>query len=143
MNREQKFAWLFLVCAATGLFASVIAVFLLYPKFGMPGALKGFYMMAISGLSGPIILLLSRKEKIKEISDERDKQICKNADLAGFGAVYLLIIFVSIVPVAIAPQSAIPTQWFPFLFLSAIFCQIFARSLAILIQYGRGGNQNE
>jgi len=58
--------------------------------------------------------------------------------LAGFGAVYLLVILVSYVPIGIDPQASVPTQWFPYLFPLAVFCQILARSVAILVQYGRG-----
>jgi hypothetical protein len=143
MNREQKLAWLFVIFAAVALAVSLVAVFLLYSEYGMPKALKGFYLIGLTGLSGIIFLFLCRKEKAKAISDERDKLIGKNADLAGFGAVYLLVILVSYVPIGIAPEASVPTQWFPYLFPLAVFCQILARSVAILVQYGCGGKQNE
>lgn len=143
MNREQKLAWLVVVFAAVALAVSFVTVYLLYPEYGMPKALKGFYLLGLTGLSGIIFLFLCRKEKARVISDERDEQIGKNADLAGFGAVYLLVILISYVPIGIAPQARIPTQWFPFLFPLAVFCQILARSVAVLIQYGRGGKENE
>jgi len=85
-----------------------------------------------------VIVLISRfkKDKGAVAFDERDKLIEKNAYLAGFGTVYLLVILVSYVPLAIAPEARIPTTWFPFLLPSAVLCQGFAMSLAILIQYG-------
>ncbi len=143
MNREQKLAWLFVIFAAIALAVSLVAVCFLYSEYGMPKALKGFYLIGLTGLSGIIFLFLCRKEKAKVICDERDEQIGKNADLAGFGAVYLLVILVSYVPVGIDPQAAVPTQWCPFLFPLAVFCQILARSVSILIQYGFGGKKNE
>ena len=69
--------------------------------------------------------------------------IDKNVHLAGFGAVYLLVILVSYVPIAIAPEARIPTQWFPFLLPVAALCQAFAMFIATLIQYGKGGKDNE
>ena len=87
--------------------------------------------------SGGIISLFFKKDKGAITSDERDKQIEKNAHLAGFGAVYLLVILVSIVPPMINSEAKIPTTWLPALLISAGFCQAYAQSIAILIQYGR------
>ncbi len=72
-------------------------------------------------------------------SDERDKQIEKNAYLAGFGAVYLFVIVVSFAPIAVLGERAsIPVTWLPGLLVGAGLCQAYAMSMATLIQYGRG-----
>ncbi len=72
-------------------------------------------------------------------SDERDKQIEKNAYLAGFGAVYLFVIVASFAPIAVLGEKAsIPVTWLPGLLVGAGLCQAYAMSLATLIQYGRG-----
>jgi hypothetical protein len=88
-----------------------------------------------------VIVFISRfkKDKGAVTFDERDKLIEKNAHLAGFGAVYLLVILVSYSPIGIAPEAKIPTKWFPFLLPLAVLCQCFAMSLATLIQYDRAG----
>jgi hypothetical protein len=143
MNREQKLAWLFVIFSIIALVASLVCVYLLNIKYGMPKALKGLYLLGIAGLSGIIFLYLDSKDKTKIKADERDKQITKDADIAGLGAVYLLVIIVSFVPVGVAPKASIPTQWLPFLFGFAIFLQMLARSIAILVGYGRGGKENE
>ena len=75
---------------------------------------------------------------ICRICVQLNKMIEKNAHLAGFGVVYLLVILVSYLPVVMAPEAKIPTQWFPYLFPIAVICQYFTQSLATLIQYGRG-----
>jgi hypothetical protein len=99
------------------------------------------FIISAGGIMGAGVFLcfIFKKNKGKIAFDERDKLIDKNAHLAGFGAVYLLVILVSYVPIAIAPEASIPTKWFPFLLPSAVLCQAYAISLAILIQYGRGG----
>jgi hypothetical protein len=75
--------------------------------------------------------------------DERDKLIEKNANLAGFGAVYLYIILMSFLPIGILGEKAsIPVIWCPGLLIGAGFCQAFAQSIATLIQYG-WRNKNE
>ena len=97
-------------------------------------------------LSLGVFIFISRflkKDKGAVTFDERDKVIEKNAHLAGFGTVYLLVILVSYLPIGIAPEAKIPTKWFPFLLPLAVICQCFAQSLATLIQYGRQSKGEE
>jgi len=136
MNRAQKIALTSLITSSLGLFLVITAIVMrrfvpAVPKIAiaLPGAI----------LACGVIILISRfKDKGAVTFDERDKLIEKNAYLAGFGTVYLLVILVSYVPLAIAPEARIPTTWFPFLLPVAVLCQVFAMSLAILIQYGWG-----
>jgi hypothetical protein len=110
-------------------------------KHYVPDFPKGTIAFGGMILSLGAFLIMSRilKEKKGEVvSDERDKQIEKNAHLAGFGAVYLIVILVSYFPIGIAPEAKISTQWFPFLFPLAVLCQCLAMSISTLIQYGRG-----
>ena len=140
MNRQQKIALIVLVVSLLGLFLGITLTLMRHyvPNFPKKDiAFPGFI------LSLGVFLIISRilKKKKGEVSfDERDKLIEKNAHLAGFGTVYLLVILVSYLPIGIAPEAKIPTQWFPFLFPIAVLCQCLAMSISTLIQYGRGGN---
>ena len=140
MNRKQKIALIVLVVSLLGLFLGITLTLMRHyvPNFPKKDiAFPGFI------LSLGVFLIISRilKKKKGEVScDERDKLIEKNAHLAGFGTVYLLVILVSYLPIGIAPEAKIPTQWFPFLFPIAVLCQCLAMSISTFIQYGRGGN---
>ena len=58
-------------------------------------------------------------------------------DLAGFGAVYLFVIMASFAPIAIFGENgSLPVTWCPALLVGAAFCQVYARSVAILVLYG-------
>jgi hypothetical protein len=98
----------------------------------------------IAGSGGIISITCFKKDKGAVKHDEQDKLIEKNANLAGFGAVYLYVIIMSFLPISILGEDAsIPVTWCPVLLIGAGFCQAFAQSIAILIQYGWGGKNGE
>ena len=137
MNKQQKIAIIVLVVSLLGLFLGITLTLM---KHYVPDFPKGIIAFGGFILSIGMLLIMSRilkKKKGEVVSDERDKQIEKNAYLVGFGAVYLLVILVSYLPIGIAPEAKIPTQWFPFLFPIAVLCQCLAMSISTLIQYGR------
>jgi membrane protease YdiL (CAAX protease family) len=137
MNRQQKIAIIVLIVSLLGL---SLGITLTLMKHYVPGFPKGTVALGGFILSIGVFLVIGRilkKKKGEIVSDERDKQIEKNAYLAGFGAVYLLVILVSYLPIGIAPEGKIPTQWFPFLLPIAVLCQCLAMSISTLIQYGR------
>ena len=137
MNRQQKIALTVLIIS---LFAMFLGITLTLMKHYVPDfPKKDIAFPAFILACGVIVFIGSfKKDKGAVTFDERDKLIEKNAHLAGFGAVYLLVILVSYLPIGIAPKAKIPTQRFPFLFPLAVLCQCFAQSLSTLIQYGRG-----
>ena len=142
MIRQQKLAVTVLTVSLVGLFLGITII--LMRRF-IPDFLKTAFAFGSLILAFGVILFISRfkKDKGAVAFDERDKLIEKNANLAGFGAVYLLVILVSYLPIGIAPEAKIPTQWFPFLFPIAVLCQCLAMSISTLIQYSRGGKSNE
>ena len=143
MNRQQKIALIILIVS---LFGMLLGITLILMKHYGPDFPKGIVAFGGFILSLGLFFVISRilkKKKGEVVSDERDKQIEKDAYLAGFGVVYLLVIIVSYLPIGIAPEARIPTQWFPYLFPIAVLCQCLAMSISTLIQYGRGGKSNE
>ena len=142
MIRQQKIAVMVLVVSLLGLFLAVEVVLLrsYIPDFPKAAVAFGGVVLAFG-----VIVFVGRlkKDKGAVTFDERDKLIEKNAHLAGFGAVYLLVIVVSYLPIGIAPEAKIPTKWFPFLLPLAVLCQCFVQSLATLIQYGRSDKGEE
>ena len=137
MNRAQKISLTLVITLSLGLLIEIIVILLGLADSSIQKSAYVFPVF-VAG-SGGIISLFFKKDKGPVAYDERDKLIEKNAHLAGFGAVYLFLILVSIVPPMVNPQAKIPTTWFPALLISAVFCQAYAQSVAILIQYGWTG----
>jgi hypothetical protein len=142
MNREQKIAVMVIIVAPVGLLLGITGILMRQFGSGVPKI-----PFALAGIIGFCAVILSlhfiKKDKGAVTCDERDKIIGKNADFAGLEAVYLIVILASIVPPVINPEARIPTTWFPGLLCIAGLFQAFARSLAVLIQYGWRDKENE
>ena len=137
MNRAQKISLTMVITFSLGLFLGIILIVMRLFDLGVP-KIAFLFPVFIAGSGGIISITCFKKDKGAITSDERDKLIEKNAHLAGFGAVYLYVILVSFLPIGILGEDAsIPVTWCPVLLIGAGFCQAFAQSLAILIQYGR------
>jgi UDP-N-acetylmuramyl pentapeptide phosphotransferase/UDP-N-acetylglucosamine-1-phosphate transferase len=141
MNREQKVALTTLITSLLGMTILIIAtVFRPYIK-DVP---KSAIVLPTIVLAIAILVLVSRfKYEGAVKSDERDRKIRDKAVLTGFGMVFLLVILVSYLPIAIAPNAKIPTRWFPYLLPIAALCYCLGWSVSTLIQYGLGGKENE
>jgi len=143
MNRAQKISLTLVITFSLGLLLGIAAIVMRRFDVGVWKVAVAF-AVAIAGSGGIISLFFFRKDKDAITHDERDKLIEKNAHLAGFGAVYLYVILMSFLPIGILGEEAsIPVTWCPGLLIGAGFCQAFAQSLAILIQYGRGGERGK
>ena len=143
MNRAQRISLTLVITFLLGLFLGITAIVM--RRFGV-GVWKIAlaFAVAIAGSGGIISLVFFRKDKDAITHDERDELIEKNAHLAGFGAVYLYVILMSFLPIGILGEEAsIPVTWCPGLLIGAGFYQVFAQSLAILIQYGWGGERGK
>jgi Ni/Fe-hydrogenase subunit HybB-like protein len=139
MNREQKKAWAIVSSMSLAAVLCVVALIsrhlglglLTVPLFVAAGVVQG---------TGVLVCLRIKPDKGAVTSDERDKQIERNAHLAGFGAVYLFVIVASFAPIAVlGEQGSLPVTWCPVLLICAGFCQAYAMSVSVLIQSGRSG----
>ena len=143
MNRVQKIAWSLVVTISVAFLLSCIAIAILYFKVGMPKALAGLGFMGIAGLGG-FSALIFQTEKGKVTLDERDRLINRRAALAGFGTSYLLVGLACMIPFFIlGPKASISVSWLPYIFGGVGLNMFFVHSVAILIQYGRGGKDGE
>lgn len=141
MNRAQKIAWSLVITISTGFIVSCIAVAILYIKVGMPRALAGLGFMGIAGLGG-FSPLIFRKDKGKVTFDERDKLIKRRAALAGFATSYLFVGLACMIPFSIlGPKASISVIRLPNIFGGAALSAFFVTSVAILVQYGWGGEK--
>jgi len=137
MNREQKRAWAIVLSMSLAAVLCVAALALRHLELRSPTILL-FVAAAVVQGTGVLVCLRIKPDQGAVTSDERDKQIEKNAYLAGFGAVYLLVIVASFAPITVLGEKApIPVTWLPGLLVGAGLCQAYAMAAAILVQYGR------
>lgn len=147
MNRAQKIALFMVIMTSTGVIAACIAFAVLYSMFGMPKVLAGFAFgfafIGIAGLAG-FSPLIFRKDKGKVRFDEHDRLIKRRTALAGFATSYLFVGLACMIPFSIlGPKASISVIWLPHIFGGAALSSFFVHSVAILIQYGRGGKNHE
>lgn len=115
------------------------AVGILYVKVGLPKAMAGLGFLGIAGFGG-LGPLIFRKDKGAVECDERDILINRQAALAGFGVAYMVVGLACMVPFFIlGTDSSISVSWLPMIFMGAGLSSFFTHSVAILVQYGRGG----
>lgn len=136
MNRKQRMAWAIVSSMSLAVVLGVGA--LVSHRLG-PGWLTAMLVVAAVVVQGTGALMCFRikPDKGGVTSDERDKLIEKNTNLAGFGAVYLFVIVASFAPIAIlGKDGSLPVTWCPALLVGAGLCQAYAESIAILVQYG-------
>lgn len=141
MNREQKRALAIVISMSLAAVLCVAALVSRHLELGWPTILLFVAAGVVQG-TGVLVCLNVKPDQGAVTSDERDKQIEKNAYLAGFGAVYLFVIVASFAPIAIfGEKGSLPVTWCPALLIGAGFCQAYAMSVATLVQYGRGGQK--
>ncbi|MHC4278842.1 MAG: hypothetical protein ACYSUJ_01640 [Planctomycetota bacterium] len=144
MKRIQKIAWFFVVTITVSIVLTLIAISILYAKYGFPKAIAGFSTMGLVGVAGfsPLIFKKDKgkvifDDKGKVIFDERDRIIKRRAALAGFGMSYLVVGLACMIPFSVlGPKASISVSWLPNIFGAAAITMFYIHSLAILVQYG-------
>jgi hypothetical protein len=143
MNRYQKLAWWNLIVIT---FTIIITTAAIAIEFHIRGYSEiGLYFIA------PLVLLKFNRYLFKKpqsegevVSDERDSLIIKRALAFTFMAFWWVFVISSfLLWWFIGPRNSVPTITLPLMALGGgIFMKIVC-SAAILVQYGRGGKDNE
>jgi hypothetical protein len=143
MNRIQKISWFFVINISLAFVVSLAAVGLMYLKYGTSKALVGFCFMGLAGISG-LSPLFFKEDKGAVVRDERDKLIHIRSAWSGFACSYLVMGLGCMVPFSIlGPKATISIGWLPNIFMAGGITMFFAYSVAILVQYGKGGQSHE
>lgn len=147
MNKTQKNAWFSLAIFS---FSIALAGYNFYCEFvakKLPDSFLGRHWSAFVffAIFIPAIILLRKKQSPAEVdSDERDVLIRKKALVASFTSVWILFtITILILLLAFGPDGTIAIWIFPLVILEVFFIAMIIYSIAILIQYGRGGKDVE
>ena len=143
MNRSQKIAW-FLITVLSGAIVLTSAAFgILYAMFGMPVALAASGFMGLSGLAGFAPVIFKKDEGAVDF-DERDILINRRSATAAFGCSFMFVGLACMVPFfVLGPQASIQVFWLQLIFGGAGLIVYLVHSVAIIIQYGKGGQSNE
>jgi hypothetical protein len=99
--------------------------------------------MGLSGLAGfaPFIF---KKDKGAVDFDERDVLINMRSAIAGFGCSFMFVGLACMVPFFVfGPNASMQIFWLPLIFAGAGFMVYIVHSVAILVQYGKGGQTHE
>jgi Na+/H+ antiporter NhaC len=147
MNRTQKYAWFSLAIFSLSIAVAGYNFYGVFVSKKLADSFIGRYwsVFAFSLILIPALILLRKKQSPAEVdSDERDEQIRKKAIVASYtSAVILFIISILILWFAVGPNGTIPVWIFPLIVLEVFFMAMVVYSIAILIQYGRAGKENE
>ncbi len=134
MLPEQKRAWF-----VVGLFVlALTCVAALIPFKG----LQAWGGLAVFGLLGLVPLLFHMDRRPGEVgTDERDKAIGRKATLHGGMTSFVVFILASMIPWSVYThqgKETITIRYLPFITLLGGMVFYVARSVAVLILYGRG-----
>ncbi len=143
MNRAQKTAWFTVVVLAIALGLSLAAFCVGYFVFGVPAnrAAAGFGFMGIMGLLG-LIPILFRKDKRSVQYDERDVMIQRTANLAAYGAFWVLFVAAAMIPWFVAgPNGTITVNYLPWMVFGGMSVVMLVQALVTLNQYGWTGQE--
>lgn len=145
MNRYQKLAWFNLIVITATIIITTTAVAIEIHFRGYSTIAPWFIViMALMKLNP--FLFKKPKGRNKIVSDERDEFIIKRARSFAY-ITFWIVFFVSSFAVHIfmgmGPKSSVPTITLPLMAAGgALFIKIVS-SVAILIQYARGGINHE
>jgi hypothetical protein len=148
MNKAKEEAWIWLFLGVSGfLIPSGVAIFIAYDK-GM--SFVPLFMLTGTAIWGglfwlfPFITNKIRKEKKKVSFDERDQLIHKRAVMAAYVVLWLYFVAACVIPWwTIGPYGSISVNVMPMILMGGLSIFLFVQSLATLIQYGWGDNDNE
>ena len=145
MNRYQKLAWFNLIVITATIIITTTAIAI---EFHIRGySTIGWWFVVIGALLSHNRFLFKKPQgQNKVVCDERDKFIIKRAVSFAY-TTFWIVFFVSSFAVHIfmgmGPKSSVPTITLPLMAIGgAVFMQVVC-SVAILVQYGRGGKENE
>ncbi len=147
MNKTQKSAIFSLVAFlfAAGVMAyPFISIFIL--KTWPTGFLAKYWSVIVFiAVAVASVAFLRKKQSAAEPDfDERDELIKKRAVLVSFISVWPLLIAATVIPRFILGETGlIPVYLLPFINLGIFIIAMLVYSVAILVQYGRGGRDGE
>jgi len=141
MNRAQKIALYNLIVIVVSISFSVGAVIMVALSTGFPVAFAGFGFLGLCIFTALAPLLFRKEKQYKVEHDERDILITKNSELTANNCSNVFFVLVSIIALFIfGLNGTVSVLTLPIMVAGAYAISGLARSVSVLVQYGRGGN---
>jgi amino acid transporter len=147
MNRTQKGALAVLVITIVLLIFSItIPIAFFNEKISLRILPLAFLVLAYTTMGVSVILL--RKRRPSEVDyDERDIAIKQKAVFASYVTLWILVFLACTIPVIINDRwgntLTVPPSLLPIALFLMFITVMLVYALTVLVQYGRGGKENE
>ena len=146
MNKTQKGAWFNL---AGALFCICLFCWVGFSIFGLKKIPDKDFVLVILAvfflITGVSLFYLRKKQSPKEPeADERDKLIQRNAVIAAFVSVWVLLFIANLsLQFVFGAGGLIPVWSLAIISLAMLYIVLIVCCVAVLVQYGRGGGGHE
>jgi hypothetical protein len=140
MNRQQKIALYNLIVIVVSLSFTAGAVKMTAMSFGFPAAFGGFGFLGLCIFTAPAPLLFRKEKQYKVECDERDILITKNSELTANNCSNAFFVLVSLTALFMfGLNGTVSVLTLPVMVAGAYAISGLARSVSVLVQYGKGG----
>jgi uncharacterized membrane-anchored protein len=142
MNRTQKGAWFTLgIGSLLILFLAFVLRSMFVPgdRLAGVGLVRGWSWLVLLFTTVSLFFVFRRQSPAEPAADERDRLIKRNAVLAAFISVWILLAVEAVLPPTLVGDcGAIPVAAIPIINAAILFMTMLVYSAAVLVQYGRG-----
>jgi len=142
MNRTQKGAWFTL--GLSGLLILFLAfvlrsMFVPGDRLAGVGLARGWSWLVLLFTVVSLFFVFRRQSPAEPAADERDYLIKRNAVLASFISVWILLTVEAVLPSTLLDdRGSIPLAALPVINAAVLFAAMLVYSVAVVVQYGRG-----
>jgi hypothetical protein len=142
MNRTQKGAWFTLgIGSLLILFLAFVLRSMFVPgdRLAGVGLVRGWSWLVLLFTTVSLFFVFRRQSPAEPAADERDRLIKRNAVLAAFISVWILLAVEAVLPPTLVGDcGAIPVAAISIINAAILFMTMLVYSAAVLVQYGRG-----
>ena len=142
MNKAQRAAWFtFGVAILLLAFGAIIFTSMFTPGDRTAGTslVKVWIALILAFLAGGTAFVHFKRRSSKVDRDERDHYIKKNAVLASFVSLWVLLVAASLIPAfAVGDDGSIPVCLLPIINFGVFLIVLAVHSVAVLLHYGSG-----
>ena len=142
MNRTQKGAWFTLgISSLLILFLAFVlrSMFLPGDRLAGVGLARGWSWLLLLFTGVSLFFVFRKQSPVEPAADERDHLIRKNAVLASFISVWILLAAEAVLPSTILDdRGSIPLAALPIINAAILFTAMLVYAAAVLVQYSQG-----
>jgi len=142
VNRTQKGAWFTLgISSLLILFLAFVlrSMFLPGDRLAGVGLARGWSWLLLLFTGVSLFFVFRKQSPVEPAADERDHLIRKNAVLASFISVWILLAAEAVLPSTILDdRGSIPLAALPIINAAILFTAMLVYAAAVLVQYSQG-----